>query len=259
MNATSKKRPRFAALFRIYVRHRLRREFSVVRMHGLDELRRRTREEPFILACNHVAWWDPLLLLHLDGLLSGEARCLMNADHLGQLPFFAWLGAVPVNRTSPVAAYRDLEAAAGWLRQPGRILALFPQGRQSPARAPVRSEMGVEFLARKTGLPVVPMALSYDFGEEPKPEVSISAGPALFRGSESKREFARRVGDALTTELGRIDEHLLYQRSGFDVLMQRKSERLPSGTRALGVFQSSPRRVDGGIPDEKNWKGQADD
>ena len=107
-----RRKPWFLALARRYVRRRFRREFDGFHVEGLERIRRLAAREPVIVASTHVAWWDALFAIQMDWLLGTETYCLMDADNLRRLPFFGWVGAVPLDRSSPKQALRDMKAAA---------------------------------------------------------------------------------------------------------------------------------------------------
>jgi 1-acyl-sn-glycerol-3-phosphate acyltransferase len=233
-----RKRPAFAGLFRAYLRWRMRRAFSAVRIRGLPALRALAAREPLLLAANHVAWWDPLVLIVLDGVLTGDARCLMDASNLRRLPFFSLVGALPLDRSAPRAAVADLAAAARLLDRPGRVLIIFPQGEQRPAHLPLELRPGIEWLARKSGARVVPLALRYDFREEPRPELNVSIGEPL--GGEAPCTLPA-LGEALGRELARIDAHLLAEDASFVPLLSSASGRISLGARLLAWLTRGAR------------------
>ena len=123
----------FFALARRYVRYKFARGFDGVHVEGLQEARALMAREPVIVAATHVAWWDALFAIQMAALLGGESYCLMDAANLRRLPFFGWVGAVPLDRSSPKRALKDMKAAATLLDRPGRVVWIFPQGRQRPA------------------------------------------------------------------------------------------------------------------------------
>lgn len=203
----NRKRPVFARLFRAYVRMRMRGSFDAVRVRGLEGLVERLQHGPLIVAANHASWWDALFLVLLDGVEGIDAHCLMDAQNLRQLPFFAWLGAVPLERSRARRAKEDLDRAAELLDRPGRVLIVFPQGRQVPPHLPLRFASGVLHLARKTGVPVVPMALRYDYREEPVPEMNVSIGPPI-DAANGEGHALRRLEAVVGEQLAVIDRHL---------------------------------------------------
>lgn len=228
----NQKRPLFARLFRAYVRRRMRGSFDAVRVRGAAQLLERLEQGPLMIAANHVSWWDALFLVLLDGVEGIDAHCLMDSANLKQLPFFSWLGAVPLDRSRATRAKKDLELAARLLDRPGRVLIVFPQGRQVPAHLPLRFASGVVHLARQTGVPVVPMALRYDYREEPIPELNVSIGPPV-DVAEGNGTALARLEDAVAEQLRLIDAHLVNENPGFERWLSAPRQRVSGAARLL--------------------------
>jgi len=223
-----------SALFRFDARRRLERAFSCCLVSGLARLRSHLERGPAILGLNHVSFWDGFLLPQLEHAASADGYCLMDRANLERLSFLRFAGAVPVDTRSPQRSRVDLERAARLLDRPGRLLFVFPQGRQAPARLPLRFRSGVLDLATRSGAPIVPVGLGYDFGQDAKPEVRIAIGaPTRLQGS--RRSQLRGLEEAVRAELDRIDAHLTGATVGddFQSLISARPRGLPMGTRLL--------------------------
>ncbi len=236
----TKKLPWFLKLAHPYVARRLRRQFADVRLLGGDELRGCVAEGPIILACNHVAWWDPLLLVHLDSVLGSDGYCLMDKHNLDQLPFFGWVGALPLDRTDRKSSYQDLRRSTQVLDAPGRILAIFPHGEQRPPHLSLGFRSGVATLARVTKAPVLPVAIRYDYLEGPRQVVHISVGSPISYSIEnhSRQSFVIELEGAVGVQLDRIDAQLLAPSPDVESLIHSKArsmdrERIPLPATAL--------------------------
>jgi 1-acyl-sn-glycerol-3-phosphate acyltransferase len=230
----------FLRFARPYVARRLRRQFFDVRLAGLDHLRPLLEKEPVILACNHVAWWDPLLLVHLDRVLGSDGYCLMDRKSLAQLPFFRWVGALPLDRSSSHKAYRDISDAARVLDAPGRVLSIFPHGAQRPAHLPLEFKSGVAVLAARTLAPVVPLAIRYDFLESPRQVVHLRIGSPLrfSKSTDTKERFVLRLECQVKAALHDIDNELLATKGDCVSLLYGRNvdssvERIPRTAAAL--------------------------
>lgn len=241
--AGSGKRPFLQSLLRWYVARRVKREFQDVFAAGFAPLIEKLQAGPALLASNHVAWWDPLLMVHLDAWLGSDGYGLMDAKNLKKYPFFSWAGAVPLDRSGPARAHEDLTNAARLLDRPGRLLLVFAQGEQRPAHLPLTYKSGIFSLARSTDLPVYPMAVRYDFHESPRPLVHLSLGAPCFARSRSKQQFLAEVEQATRAQLDRIDGHLLSGDEGFVSLLGRstnlRAHEVPVGTSALRALSAS--------------------
>jgi 1-acyl-sn-glycerol-3-phosphate acyltransferase len=180
--------PAFLALARPYVRNKLASGLDGVWVAGLESLVAHNREAPLVLAATHVSVWDPLVVVALEerlehalaGLASPHGHALMDRDNLGRLPFFGMVGALPLDRKDRVRGRADLEAARDVITRPGQRLWIFPQGRQRPPHLrPLALKPGV--LALAAGAPVVPVGLSYAFGEREGPACFVAFGPPIAR------------------------------------------------------------------------------
>lgn len=230
----------FLKLARPYVARRLRRQFFDVRIGGLDRLQPLVNDGPVILACNHVAWWDPLLLVHLDAVLKSDGYCLMDRVNLNQLPFFRWVGALPLDRTSQTSSYRDLLAAGRILNAERKILAIFPHGDQRPAHLPLNYRAGIVTLAARTLAPVVPLAIRYDFLQSPRQIAHLRVGvPLRFSsGTDTKESFLLELEERTRTALLDIDQQILNPKGDFVSLLHPSTadstrERIPQVASAL--------------------------
>jgi 1-acyl-sn-glycerol-3-phosphate acyltransferase len=113
----------------------------------------------------------------VDAALGTESYCLMDAENLERLPFFGWIGAVSLRRLEPRLALADLKQHAELLDRPGRVVWIFPQGKQRPAHLrPLELQRGVSVLATASGARVLPLSLSYAFRERAEPAVVLTFG-----------------------------------------------------------------------------------
>jgi 1-acyl-sn-glycerol-3-phosphate acyltransferase len=124
------------------------------RAHGLDRI---PREGALIYVANHLSHFDPpFIACHVR-----DRPCAFLArESLFRFKPFGWLigflGAIPLHREKSVAgalraAVKELEA--------GRCVLMFPEGTRSGDGISARYKGGAAFLARKTGAPLVPVAL----------------------------------------------------------------------------------------------------
>lgn len=227
-------------LFRWDATRRLRAALSGAHVRGLAQLRELLAREPLILALNHVAFWDGLLLTRLEQAAGADAYCLMDRANLARLGFLIWAGALPLERApaSHRQRRRDLRHAAALLDRPGRLLVVFPQGAQRPAHLPLAFERGVLVLAKAAGARVVPAGLRYDFDEDPRPAAHLSLGAALRFEGTGQAELQRLEG-AVRAQLDAIDALFLERATHaaeFTPLIDARARGLPAGSRALAAF-----------------------
>ena len=233
--------PWFVKLTRPYVRRRLARGLDGFYAAGVEEARAVAHGRPVILAANHVGWWDSFLVVALDEALGTEGYALMDAASVWRLPFFARLGALPLDRGGASRARAGLRAAAAKLDRAGRALWIFPQGHHRPAHLrPLGFLGGVALLARMVPqAAVVPVAFQYAWGERPSPRAWAHLGTPLPAVDLDVARLERAVQDGL----GRIDEALAGKGHPFPTLVppRAKPPEQGIGARLLG----GRRGVDG--------------
>lgn len=113
---------------------------------------------PLVLAANHYSHVDPVVVSFAAGR---PVRFLAVDELFGRSTVFdrltLWLGAIPMSRTkAPLGALRVAlaELAAGG------TVGLFPEGLRVWAWGEVEPKRGAAWLARRAGVPLVPMAIA---------------------------------------------------------------------------------------------------
>jgi len=154
----------------------------------------------FLLACNHVSYLDPIVF----GCACPRFLSFMARDTLFKGRYFGWLlmrvRAFPLRRNA--ADFGAMKEALRRLRQ-GEGLLLFPEGTRTVGGKLGRGQAGVGFLARKSGVPVVPafvrgtdIALSKTDKKLRRASITVWFGEPLTisaASGESDEEFAGRV------------------------------------------------------------------
>jgi 1-acyl-sn-glycerol-3-phosphate acyltransferase len=113
-----------------------------------------------IFMANHVSNLDPPVLLPA---IPGQVSVMLKKE-LMRIPILGTamrLGQfVPVERTNdPVKAKASIDAAAAALRS-GLHIVIFPEGSRSPNGRLMAFKKGPFYLAKETGAPVIPIAIS---------------------------------------------------------------------------------------------------
>lgn len=219
-------RPWFLSLARSYTRRRIRRGLDGLYVAELDRARALSQQGPLLVAVNHTAWWDPLVALLLDDALGGSGRALMDQQNLERLPFFGWLGALPLDRRGGARARAGLMLAMEHLRTPGQKLWVYPQGRQRPSWSrPLDLRPGVGLLARLSGAPVLPVSVAYGFREHHLPAAFVSFGAPL---PPVQPDLMGALEGALVAGLDRCDAGL-EGGAGFTALVAPRTARDDDG------------------------------
>ncbi len=202
-----------------YGRYRVRNGLDGLHVFGLDNAREALALGPVTFAATHVAWWDGVLMVVLDDLLGCQSRFVMDDTNLRKFPFFRAIGAIGLDRSSPMAPRRALLTARKHLSGPNNAVWMFPQGRQRPRHVrPLGLQPGLEFLQRKTRGHVVPVTLGYGFRESHKAAAVVTFEPAMTPGfTQSMLEHALLGG------IERADGFLDGQTDGFTTVMGQRT------------------------------------
>lgn len=225
----ARKSPLFTRWFAGHAERRILRTFSEVRACGMGELARIAAVHPVLVVSNHTAWWDPLLVLYLAvRVLRLDAYAMMDAKNLRALPFFGRVGAFGVDLDDPADGARAIRYAAKLLDRPGRLVWVFPQGREVPTTArPLGFRGGSAEIARVAKRAVViPAAIRYEHGSRPEPSLYVAFGAPLEReGNVARARSAQE--DAVASQLDRIDRALVTGNlSELSLLHERKPNRI---------------------------------
>ena len=200
------RREGFLKLARWYVRGKLRRSFDGVYLEGAERVRALAAQGPLLIASNHVAWWDPLLAVRIDEALGTESYALMDRQNLGRLPFFGWLGAIPLDRTNARDSLAQLRAAATLLDGPGKVVWIFAQGEQRPAHLrPLGMKSGIAVLAEAAAVPIVPLAVNYLFRQTEQPAAFATFGEPILASGLRRRSLVHELEAAVEKGLAAID------------------------------------------------------
>lgn len=162
----------------LYVAWKIRRGLDGHWVRGLDGLRAELARGPVLLAANHVSWWDGLLMYAVNVALGADARVIVAADSVRRMPFLRAGGAIAMEPGA--AAWGALREAERHLSGPGRLVWIFPQGRQRPASVrPLAFSRGLVLLAKRSGAAVVPVSLDYPFRAASVPAAAMVFGDAV--------------------------------------------------------------------------------
>ena len=117
-----------------------------------------------ILAANHQSVVDSVFLpLMVDRPVTFSAKAEYFTASGPMARVWAWYlratNQLTMDRDGPRAAQDTLEAALALLQQ-GQLFGIYPEGTRSPDGRLYRGRPGVGWLALKSGLPVIPVALS---------------------------------------------------------------------------------------------------
>lgn len=119
--------------------------------------RERLPDGPFIVAAKHHSWGDGFVMFaHIDNL------AFVTGDHLEKIPLLRGilrkLGAIVVDGCGGPEARKALSERASAAFAEGRRILIYPEGHLAKPGTRFRYRLGVYYMARDFGLPVVPVA-----------------------------------------------------------------------------------------------------
>ena len=171
-----------------YVVRYLRRRFHRVHLWGSATAVEIPREMAVLLVSSHASWWDVLVGYYLSRrVVRLDTYAPMDLAQLRRYRILTRLGIYSIDRSSR-AGMRDFFRYTVDLLAKGRAVWITPQGEfASNWRRPVRFQAGVGHLVRRLPeIAVVPVALAYEFLDEPRPEVFVKFGPPrVFRREQA--------------------------------------------------------------------------
>jgi 1-acyl-sn-glycerol-3-phosphate acyltransferase len=232
-----------------YVGLYLRRRFHAVRLWGSEGAVEIPRDMPLLLLANHASWWDVLVGYFLGRrLVRLPCYAPMDEVQLRRYRILTRIGVYSIDRASRLGIRSFLRYTVDLL-EAGCAVWMTPQGEIcSGWRRPVRFQTGVGHLVRRLpALAVVPVAIVYDFLDEPRPEIFVKFGPPrIFRGGrDDSATITRRLERDLELELDTIQAALIER----DV---RPFSILLEGATSMSVVYDRVRAVRawlGGRPD----------
>lgn len=226
-------------------RARIERTFGAIHVRGLEELREALARGPVLAVSNHTAWWDALLVVHLaHHALSADVYAMMEAKNLERLPFFGKVGAFGVRTDDPADGAAGIRYAAKLLDRPGRLVWIFAQGREVPITArPLGFRGGAGHVARVAKRArVVTVALRYEHGARPEPEIWLS-----FDVADTERGAPAAITAALeakvTASLDGIDAAIAGRGADFSALYTKRPSALFRLAEAALAWLTRPRAL----------------
>ncbi len=245
--------PAFLRFARRYTRRRIARHLDGLWVSGLDEARAALAARPLIFAANHVAWWDALLLLPLDEALGGLGWAMMDSRNLHRLPFLGWVGALPLDRSSPERSRACLQSSAALLDRPGRAVWIFPQGRQRPAHLrPLDLKPGLQTLHAASDVDLVSVSIDYVFLERARPAAVVRFSPPICGRDVGGDALLPAVESAILDGLAIIDDAAREATDGRRA-RNHPHDPLPGFTALVRPARLLPARL---LPDRRKSNGR---
>jgi 1-acyl-sn-glycerol-3-phosphate acyltransferase len=158
---------------------------------------------PLIIAANHISLVDPVVLGFVIGRAGRIPRFIIGdflLTHAITGPVF--------RRSSAIPASQSLRQAPAVL-EAGRTVVVYPEGHVARRDRPLRAKLGVALLSKRTGAPVLPVALAgMERQERPlgwarRRPAAIVFGTPLPAATGNERVAANAILDAIRALLPR--------------------------------------------------------
>jgi 1-acyl-sn-glycerol-3-phosphate acyltransferase len=183
-----------------HVGRTLFRALFSVEIEGLDRV---PAAGPYVLACNHLSWFDPMLLL---AYLPAEPRIhyLAAAEYTVDGPWIARYivsktgGVIPIDRQGHKGDRAAVVQALKVLRG-GGVLGIFPEGKCGFVEGEIQPlKEGAATFAAKTGSPILVTGMSGTTELYFRRRIRIRIGPLLQpREGETQESLLARVAEAM--------------------------------------------------------------
>jgi 1-acyl-sn-glycerol-3-phosphate acyltransferase len=133
---------------------------TMCEMQGIDiRVVGRPPEGPALLVANHLGYFDPMVIGALVACVSIAKRELRSWPLVGRR--LGELGVVFVDRADPRSGARALRSMLRAFRVGASVLN-FPEGTTSDGRTVLPFRRGAFGVARRAGVPIVPVRIDYD-------------------------------------------------------------------------------------------------
>jgi 1-acyl-sn-glycerol-3-phosphate acyltransferase len=151
--------PLIDSLIRFWARMLVRAAGIDLHLEGGDTL---DWSQRYVLVPNHYSYYDiPCILAAIEHPIRFMAKA-----SLFQIPMFGWAigraGFIPVDRKDRSKASKSFGMAAERIRKRNSIV-IFPEGGRTPTRELREFQRGAFLLAKKSGLPLLPIAIDGTF------------------------------------------------------------------------------------------------
>lgn len=170
-----------------------------VRVEGLENLE---LDRPYIFAANHQSQFD---IFALDGFLMVDFRWMAKKE-LFRIPIVGTAmhraGSIPVDRSRGRQAMQSLIEAAGRIAA-GTSVVIFPEGTRTRDGNLQPFKSGAMYLAIKSGVDIVPMAITGGFEIMPKGSWRVKPGLMVIKIGQpvSSKDYTQKQKQQLADVL----------------------------------------------------------
>ncbi len=152
-----------------------------VKTFGREHLKPGT---PYIFIANHASYLDIIAI----GVSLPEGGLFVYKEELTKIPVWGWSlrysPFIMIRRTDPRKAMESIEGAAREIRERRQSVVIFPEGTRSADGRLGEFKRGGFLLAAKTGVPLVPLAITGSHRLLPRNDWRVRSGEITVRIGE---------------------------------------------------------------------------
>lgn len=154
-----------------------------------------------ILVANHVSYWDPVVVICA---FNRKVHFMAKAE-LFKIPVIGYVirisGAFPVRRDK---SDRSAIRTAVKLLEEGQVVGVFPEGTRSHTGELLKPHLGAAMLASKTGVPMLPIAVSGTRGVFGKIKVRVGR-PVINRSvGKGNKDDLEKASDRIMEQIAAL-------------------------------------------------------
>lgn len=222
----TRKIPLFEKIFNFYNTRLIKKFFYKIYIDNSPAFVNRNRNLPTIIFANHSNWWDGLIAFFLSkNIWNINAYIMMDIEQLAKHKFFSRLGAFSVDKSSSASAYKAIEYSLELLKDPRKVLWIFPQGKMLPNDTrPLIFYSGLSKIIEKTGnVNLFSLSFRYEYLMEQRPEIFLKVKPFELKDNWNAKELTSVLSDELTKNLNiQKSEILNSNTSGYNTILSGK-------------------------------------
>lgn len=202
----------FEKLFNFYNTFLLKKFFYKIHLENSSEFANRNPNLPTIIYANHSNWWDGLIAFFLSqNIWKIDSYIMMDIEQLAKHKFFRRLGAFSVDKSTASTAYKAIEYSVELLKDPQKVLWIFPQGKMLPNDTrPLSFYSGLSKTMEKAGeVNLFSLSFRYEYLMEQRPEIFLKMKPFEINKNWNVKGLTDVLSDELTINLEILKSDIL--------------------------------------------------
>ncbi len=182
----------------------IKNRFFSTMVKNWENFDERDKKYATIYYAPHTNWWDGSFHYILMRKLLHVKKFRIMIEEMNRFPLFKYVGAYPVNKKTPQTAMQALKYTYEHvLNDKDCAFLIFPQGIiRPPFHRPEKFDSGLAYMIEKAvklygGINIIPVATTYCFLRQDRPEILVEYGKVKTITSENinpdRRELTREL------------------------------------------------------------------